>query len=1181
MPTPDAIGPLADRFERSRFGVEEGLPQASVVALEQDLDGYLWLGTFGGLARFDGRRFAVFGYADGVGSPRITALSLDRDSGELWIGTQYGAVFRMGPSLDVEAVPVPDLERSTVWAFELSGSDPVVVASRGLSVADGAGGWRTTPLHDGRAAARTREGLRVATYDGVVDEAGRVVAPGHTVALVVDGDGAVWTSGAFGVRRGADAARPLPSGGAGPIRVDRARHLWVGHGSRVSVWADAERVAAGEAGPETEFELGAPVRSLFEDRAGSVWVGTDGGGVVRFRALPFERFGAGGVSFVDAAETPRWGSQCELWGPAGRLEVPEALRCVSASLRAGGHDWLGDGDGALAQDGVIVDRLGAAILALATDPAAPGSLWVGTSGRGAFRGPPGALVPVPGLEREVVSFVGTDPGGRTWLGLLDGVAIVTPGGLTRLGPDDGLGVQVRSAWFDPGGSAVLGTYGGGLAAVSADLHVRLLGADVGLRDAVSSALVEDGHGNLWSNGNRGVTWLSVRELRDVVLGRQPELRAVLLPTGEGNGGAMPAGGRAADGALWWPTVHGAVRLDPARWDASPPPRPIVEEVQVPGVAPVRRPTRVVSGGRLDVRFTAPVPEGQAVEFRYRVRPTLPDWVVVGEARQVALADLGPGEHVVDVSVRSASSGWSAPASLSVSVPATWSESLLVRFLVPLSVASATAAFLLWRILVNRRRASALEREVAERARLEEVLRASEAHYRRVFDAATNPIVVISADGVVQDANPAATALYGGTAGVVGMPARHLFAGDVFVTHDGTRIPVRVESVSDGGRELRTFVDVTSLDELQRQLVRTERAEAVGRTAGAVAHDFNNLLAVIRANALEVQPLVEGTPGAESVSQVLSATERGADLLRQLLAAGRRQVLQPQVVDVGTALREAVARTFSMKPGNVRIRVSTDRGTTVRVDPDQLELALLTLLLHTFQRLEGRGSIQLSTSRWETDWVQARWGVVAEHAWVVTAAVDDGPTLPPSVTARLFEPFVEDAGRPGGVLGFSAIHGFVTQSGGHLFVRSEPGRGTSFEILLPHVDGDPRPPPSPDASGPLRILVVDDEPLVRRALVRMLESFGHQVRSAASGAEALAAMDEEEPQVLISDVLMPHMTGPELVARTRADHPGVRVVYVTAYAQEHVGTLDAPVVAKPFERAALESALLRARRSGGP
>lgn len=1169
-----ASGPLADRFERSRFGVEDGLPQASVLSMAEDADGYLYLGTFGGLARYDGARFVVLGADRGV-PVRVTALASD-PTGQVWVGSQYGEVVKLPPRERAVPVDVPALRRSTVWGFELSGPEPVVLTSRAVWTATASGGWSDRAVHDARSLVRAGPHLLVATLDGLVDESGARVVDTPTSDVVVDGAGGVWSVGQGGLAAPGAPARALGVTEQVPTQIllDRRGRVWVAGGRDLIVWEDV--AAANSDRTATVFELDSPVRELFLDRAGAVWVGTDGEGVVRFVEHPFRRFGSVSAAFLEAGDDPRWGADCRVHGPEGAVPDPTA-GCVSSLLRSAGRVVHADHDGRVYVDGELVDDVGASVIALADDPGDAGAIWVGTDGGGAWHGRPGALEPVPGLEGEVISVVAPDAAGAVWFGTIDGAAALGPDGLARYGPSRGVHGQVRAVWFDPEGGTWLGTYGGGLVYVGEDGVTTTFGLQHGLRELVVSSLVADLHGWLWANGNRGLSALSLADLRGVVDGTSAGVRAVLLPTGEGNGGASPAGGLAPDGAVWIPTIHGAVRVDPADLPRGRPAlRPVVEEVRTSD-GTFEYPSTVTTAGSVEVRFTAPASDAMAVEFRYRVRPSpSTGWTPLGNARSLAVVDLAVGDYLVEIQARGASGGWSEPAVLVLDVRGHWSDLPFVRVTVPFAVVSLALTVALWRTRVNRERAAALEREVAKRAELEEGLRSSEAHYRKVFEAATNPLVVVDRDGVVREANPAATAMYGGTADLCGVAAKTLFVGDTFVTHEGAAVPVQVRSVDIGDRELRTIVDLTTLDDLQHRLVDTERADVIGRTAGTIAHEFNNLLAVIRSNAHELHPVVDGTPQAEALQHVEGSAERGAELIRQLLAVGRRQILEPETLELGRVLRAVDLRLRRLKPQGVRTQIRCDRGLTVRADARQLELVLTTLLLHATQRAAPAGEVMLSSTRFPPSWVHARWGVGADRDWVVTTLVDDGPSLPPSVTARLFEPFVEDPTRPGGALGFSAIHGFASQSGGHLFVRSESGRGTSFDLLLPWVEDLPAATPVPAPSTPkrLRVVVVDDEPLVRRALVRMLEAMGHHVRSAESGSECLDLLREEQPQVLVSDVLMPVMSGPELVARVRRQFPQVAVVYVTAYAQEH-SELDAPVVAKPFQRADLERALVRA------
>jgi signal transduction histidine kinase/ligand-binding sensor domain-containing protein len=1180
-----AQGPLADRFGLDTLDVAAGLPQASVVAVAQDLDGYLYLGTFGGLARFDGHRAVVLGPDEGVDAVRVTALAIDPGSGDLWIGSQYGAVSRWSPGGGAVRVELPEPSRATVWDFALEGPAAAIATSAGVWT-DRAGTWTLQPVPDARAIARAEGGTWSASHAGLTGPDGHVAIAGPVFDAAVDVRGGVWWVGPAAVGRVGGPAQALPpSPDPARVLVDRAERVWVGRGRELWLLGAASAVGTDRAEEPTVFPLGGPVRVLFEDRAGAVWVGTDGGGVTRVTERPWTRLGAGGVSFVDASVEPVWwGSGCRVQGPGAPVETG-VRGCVSSVLRTPTGVWVGSFDGELGRDGAPVADLPAGVLALAADPAAPGEVLVGTEGAGLWRATADGVSPVPGLEGAVIDVVAVAPDGAWWAGLLDGVAVVRRGLIRRLGPADGLpDAQVRAIGFAPDGSAWLGTYGGGLAHVGRDGAVLRLGTSAGLRELVVSSLVSDGAGALWANGNRGVSRLWISELESVVAGRSATVQVHLLATGEGNGGAMPAGGRAPDGTLWFPTIDGVVRFDPARVaGVDDGPYPVIEAVRLRDGARVSRPEAVVApGGGVELSFTAPVPDGRPVGFRYRVLPDDRAWRDVGSVRSLAL-DLPPGRHTIELGARGASGVWSrAVAAVRVDVPRAWSESPWVRFVAPWAAASLVIAGMIWRLRVNRARAEALEREVAERIRLAEEFRRSEAHHRALFAGSSDPLLLVAPTGEVVDANAAAAAMYGGTVeDLVGLRAATLFDGELFVSRDGASTPVRVRSAKVGDRELLTVVDLSGLLDVQRQLVASERADAVGRVAGGLAHEFNNLLTVVRTNAAELRRTLSlPRTQLEAFEHIEEAAARGGELLRQLLAVGRRQLLQPEVVDLAQLLRRLEPRLRRTVPQGQRLVLAPEAGCRVSVDPPQLERVLLALIAQAAQRARADGRITVDVARRPPSWVEARWGWSPPDDVVVTSVADDGVALTPTVTARLFEPFADLPERPGGPLGLAAVQGFVEQSAGHLYVRSQAGQGTVVDIVLPCAEGAARatPAPAPELLRRLRILVVDDENLVRRALVRMLENLGHQVRGADGGASALAAMADEVPQVLVTDVLMPGMTGPELVAEARRRFPGVAVVYVTAYAQEHADRLDAPVVAKPFERAELEAALRRALTS---
>jgi signal transduction histidine kinase len=375
--------------------------------------------------------------------------------------------------------------------------------------------------------------------------------------------------------------------------------------------------------------------------------------------------------------------------------------------------------------------------------------------------------------------------------------------------------------------------------------------------------------------------------------------------------------------------------------------------------------------------------------------------------------------------------------------------------------------------------------------------------------------------------------------------------------------------------------------LQEQYLQAQKLESVGRLAGGVAHDFNNLLVAILGNCEVLEEGIRtGDPSLEDLAEIRSAGERARDLVRQLLAVARRQMVEPHVLDLNEVLRDAERLLRRVLGEDVDVAVHPAEGLwPVRADPSQLHQVLLNLAVNARDAMPQGGKLTLETSNVELDetYVAAHEGV-RPGPHVVLAVSDSGQGLSPEARAHLFEPFftTKPAGAGTG-LGLATVYGIVKQAGGHVWVYSEPGRGTTFKIYLPCDSGvaEAREPLEPAAgprtqSGTETVLVVEDDPMVRGLAVRALAAAGYRVLEAARGPGALelAATEAAPIHLLVTDVVMPDMSGPQLAEALRASRPDVRVLYMSGYTENtvvHRGVLDPGVqlLSKPFTPSELQ------------
>jgi signal transduction histidine kinase len=367
--------------------------------------------------------------------------------------------------------------------------------------------------------------------------------------------------------------------------------------------------------------------------------------------------------------------------------------------------------------------------------------------------------------------------------------------------------------------------------------------------------------------------------------------------------------------------------------------------------------------------------------------------------------------------------------------------------------------------------------------------------------------------------------------------------------------------------------------LEEQLHQAQKMEAIGQLAGGVAHDFNNALTTILGYCEFLEEAIKEPDLREDVAEIRRAGERAVALTSQLLAFSRKQTFQTRVVDLNTLVSNAGRMLERMVGEGVELRFFQGGGLlSVQVDPNRLEQVLVNLVINARDSMKGGGVVKIETGRTS----EHTSGMSApKNGWVFLTVVDSGEGMTPEVQARLFEPFFTTKERGKGTgLGLATAYGAVKQFGGHLFVESTQGRGSTFRILLPMSDVQPvveetTPRPKSEGGGET-ILVVEDEKDLRRFVVRVLKRAGYVVLSAEDGTFALetACRYKEKIHLLLTDIVMPGRTGKELWDELRPLRPGTRVVFMSGYAQnilgEHVSLeSDTPFLPKPFSAAELE------------
>jgi PAS domain S-box-containing protein len=389
----------------------------------------------------------------------------------------------------------------------------------------------------------------------------------------------------------------------------------------------------------------------------------------------------------------------------------------------------------------------------------------------------------------------------------------------------------------------------------------------------------------------------------------------------------------------------------------------------------------------------------------------------------------------------------------------------------------------------------------------------------------------------------------------------------------------VELDGDGRARLwlGTIRDVTDEEDESDLLRQTQRMETVGRLAGGLAHDLNNLLTVLSGHAELLDEVVADPTARESVDAIRLATSRAASLTRQLLEFGRREVLQPRVIDVNEVLETHRSTFRRLLPDQVRVIYDLRRDVRpVRVDPSKLDQVLLNVVLNASDALAGSGTLLIESRRVEVDAMYARQHLDVMPGWYsVVSFSDTGPGMPADVLARVFEPFfTTKPPAEGSGMGLATSHGIINQSGGHLWLSSEVGEGTVVHIYLPETlereAAADRPLPETAEAGGATVLLAEDEPQLRQLVETMLTRGGHRVYSATGGTEALdlAAGLAEPIDLLVTDVSMPNMGGHELAEAMLDRHPQMRVLYISGYTEDSVvirGIADEHLrfLSKPF------------------
>jgi PAS domain S-box-containing protein len=522
----------------------------------------------------------------------------------------------------------------------------------------------------------------------------------------------------------------------------------------------------------------------------------------------------------------------------------------------------------------------------------------------------------------------------------------------------------------------------------------------------------------------------------------------------------------------------------------------------------------------------------------------------------------------------------------------------------------------------------ITRDVTQRAAAEALVKASEARLRgliaTVLDTVVDGLVTIDRHGVIQSFNKACVSLFGySPAEVIGQNVRMLMPEPYHGEHDGyisAYLATGVAKIIGIGREVmgrrkdgstfpmelavgespeagnHAFVgivrDLTERREAEtqrEQLRQSQKMEAVGQLTGGLAHDFNNLLAIIVGNLDMMREIRADDPVTdELVRDALESALRGADLTRRLLAFARRQPLQPERVDLSEVIG-AIVRLLTRTLGeNITIEMSLSANVwPVQIDRAQFEAVIANLATNARDAMPRGGSLQIDTRNGHLDAAYAAAHTdVTPGDYVIVEVSDSGTGMPPEILLRIFEPFftTKEQGKGTGLgLGLSMVFGFMKQSGGHITVYSEPGKGTTFRLYLPRVDDTQSVPDDgfeepASRGGNETILVVEDNSGLRRIVVRQLSEAGYHVLEAPDAEAAMVFIDSPEPiHLLLTDVVMPGaMDGRDLARVAAARRPSLRVLLTSGFPDARWGSSVARtgsrLLSKPYRKEELRRAV---------
>ena len=1161
-----AQAPGAD-FVRERIE-PDGLPDTRIAAIGQTRDGYLWLGTRGGLVRFDGLSMTSFTPATERALPATTinALAAD-DSGALWISTDRGlAVRERGRFRRIAPDQIP---AQTVWKVLRDRRGRVWVAGEfGVRVGDGTR-FTAVPNFDEHIYALVEDangriwmgGRRVlASYrEGEAEPVRWAPAePLRVYDMAVDSTAtSLWIATREGIRQldvrnhRQIVQRQQISTASGARRaqvwsvaLDSRGAVWAGTDTRgVLVW-DGRTLSS--ASPTTDLTVD-PVWWIMRDTRGSMWVGTSGG-LERYRRSAFRTITSGLTS--RSTWSVRGDADGTVWiasdnGQVHWLDGNRWRPSFSGLLnRSAPSTWP------LRRGGVLIadsdDRVQHVTKRGVTDLtrtlAFPGVLF------GLFEDTDGSIIASTsaglirsrnGVIDSLYKRVGlpADAPPRVIERLADGRLLIGDPGLTivsersikRYGVREGLTDTLVTAILSTRNSIWLATADSGLFVLRNGRIVDVRRANPYLNRSING-IAEDRHGALWLTSRNGLLRVQAKELESAADGARSTVtvrvfdRADGMPTTDINTDYQSQLYRDGRGHIWLPTYAGPVVFDPAALTRDTiAPQVHIERVVVDGTIQPSTDTVTTIGhpARLDVTFAATdalVPA--RVRAQYRIMGVDSGWTDLDRRRTLSFGPLTGGSYRVEIRAAGEDGNWNpAIATLQIAVPLTLRER---SWFAPLL--SLLALFLAYgAVRLRLERARARERELSALVA------------ERTADLETSRAQL------------------------------------------EVRVTERTEAL---GKELAERY------RLEQRLESTRRMASLGRLAGGVSHEINNALATVLGFAQLAQMASKKDPRVQAdLGEVVRAGRRAASITHQLLAFAKQHHTALVPVDLGQLVLDNLRSLEQMCAPTAVVYSSTGKVPIIAADVGQIEQLLVNLVKNARDARPRDQKILVVLEEMELDAARAVGEQVLPAGYYAVLSVRDrGTGITPEALTHLFEPFftTKDVNEGSG-LGLAVVQGIVGRHGGAIDVRSAVGEGTTFSVWFPALPS-PASANSLDADTPRgteTVLLVEDDESIRSFAIRMLTNHGYRVLDAENGGAALTLVGKsiESIDLVVTDVMMPVTNGVELARLLRAARPELPILFMTGYAGLADDALDelratGAVLAKPFTQEALLQSVRR-------